>query len=247
VYFINDELVPDMIKTMLAAYDTYGEDRYLASAEKAGDFLLLAQMPDPQPAWAQQYDRNMYPVWDRKFEPPAITGRESQTVLEGLLLLYHRTANRKYLDPVPRAISYLKKSRLADGRLARFYELKTNRPLYFKRTGKRYDLTYSSADLPTHYGFIVNSRLDSIEAEYRHLLKTNATDSHVHDGQKTQPLSPALEAQVSKVISSMDKRGAWVERGRLRHHKVEPDSGVIDCSTFAKNIRTLCHFLTSSK
>lgn len=247
VYFINDELVPNMIETMLVAYDTYGDNRYLASAEKAGYFLLLAQMPDPQPAWAQQYDRNMHPVWDRKFEPPAITGRESQTVLEALLLLYRRTGNKKYLDPVPRAISYLKRSRLADGRLARFYELKTNRPLYFKRTGKRYDLTYSSDDLPTHYAFIINSRLDSIEAEYHRLLRADPPDLRAQEAEKAQRLSPALKAQVRTVVSSMDQRGAWVERGRLRYHKVEPDSGVIDCRTFVSNVRTLCHFLTARK
>ena len=33
--------------------------------------------------------------------------------------------------PVPRAIQYFRKSQLKDGRLARFYELQTNRPLYF--------------------------------------------------------------------------------------------------------------------
>ena len=247
VYFINDELVPNMIMTMFTAYDTYGEDRYLASAEKAAEFLLLAQMPDPQPAWAQQYDRNMHPVWDRKFEPPAITGRESQTVLEALLLLYRRTGNKNYLDPVPRAISYFNRSRLADGRLARFYELKTNHPLYFKRTGKRYDLTYSSNDLPTHYAFIIDSRLDSIKAEYRRLLKTGPASLNAQETEKTQRLSPTLKAQARNVISSMDERGAWVERGRLRHHKVEPESGIIDCRTFVNNVRTLCGFLTVRK
>ena len=80
-----------MIRTMLAAWDVYGEKKYLASAKRCGDWLILAQMPDPQPAWAQQYDVNMHPVWDRKFEPPAITGSESQTVMNALLLLFRRT------------------------------------------------------------------------------------------------------------------------------------------------------------
>ena len=38
-------------------------------AERAGDFILAAQMPEPQPAWAQQYDAAMHPAWARKFEP----------------------------------------------------------------------------------------------------------------------------------------------------------------------------------
>ena len=138
-YSINDRVTLNMIKTMLVARDVYSEARYRAAAERGGAFLILAQMPDPQPAWAQQYDRQMHPVWDRKFEPPAITGLESQDALETLLLLHRKTGDRKYLAPIPRALDYLKKSRLPDGRIARFYELKTNRPLYFTRD---YQLTY---------------------------------------------------------------------------------------------------------
>jgi hypothetical protein len=130
-YFINDNVMTNTITTMLQAYNIYGNERYLESALKAGDFLITAQMPEPQPAWAQQYDRNMHPVWDRKFEPPAITTGESQAVLETLMLLYRETGRKKYLAPIPRALSYLRRSQLNDGRLARFYELKTNNPLYF--------------------------------------------------------------------------------------------------------------------
>ena len=51
---------------------------------------------------------------------------------------------------MPPALAYLKKSLLPDGRLARFYELKTNKPLYFTKT---YELTYDDSDMPTHYSF----------------------------------------------------------------------------------------------
>ncbi|UCG57084.1 MAG: hypothetical protein JSU70_19740 [Phycisphaerales bacterium] len=244
-YFINDNVMTNMILTMLMAYETYGDRQCLQSALKAGDFLLLAQMPDPQPAWAQQYDKDMHPVWDRKFEPPAISGRESQDVLEALCLLYRKTARSKYLEPIPRAISYLRKSALEDGRLARFYELNTNRPLYFRRTGKRYDLTYSSDDIPEHYAFMVGSRLDSIEAEYHRLLRTDPQDLSGQDDRSAVRMSPALLGQARRVIDSLDDRGAWVEKGRLRHHKIEPESGVIRCQTFVRNVRTLCRFLNA--
>ena len=56
--------------------------------ERLGDFLILAQMPDPQPAWAQQYNYAMQPIWARRFEPAAITGGESQDVLETLMTIY---------------------------------------------------------------------------------------------------------------------------------------------------------------
>jgi hypothetical protein len=113
-----------MIDVMLEASRIYKDARYQASAEKAGDFIILAQMPDPQPAWAQQYDAQMHPAWARSCEPPAITGRESVSVMRGLILLYSQTGKKKYLEPIPRALDYLKRSSwLRDGKpvIARFY------------------------------------------------------------------------------------------------------------------------------
>lgn len=254
-YVINDNVIADMIATMLAAWRTYGDGAYLSSAERAGGFLLLAQMPEPQPAWAQQYDRRMHPVWDRPFEPPAVSGRESQDVLEALMRLYRATGKRKYLEPIPRAIAYLRKSRLAEGELARFYELKTNRPLYFYRgRDRRHRLTYSRDRLPTHYAFVVASRLDAIEAAYGRLAKgaggpATRPAGHRRDGRAAEApkLTPALAAKVRAILDGLDERGAWVERGRLRAHKVEPESGVIRSQTFVSNVRTLCLYLKATK
>ncbi len=80
---INDNVTPDLIRTLLVANDVYGHaekddstvngsGKYLRAAIRGGEFLIRAQMPDPQPAWAQQYDHDMHPAWARKFEPPAV-------------------------------------------------------------------------------------------------------------------------------------------------------------------------------
>ncbi len=233
-----------MIATMIEAYEIYNDDKYLNSALEAGDFLLLAQMPDPQPAWAQQYDPNMHPVWDRKFEPPAISGLESQGICDALMLLYTKTGKKKYLEPIPRAVEYLRSSQLSEDKLVRFYELQTNRPLYFT---KDYKLTYDGGDVPTHYSFVVDSGLDQIEARYRDLLATDPNKLRSERPQRADSLTPTLIAQAKTVIDGMDERGAWVERGSLRAHKVEPASGVIDCQTFVNNVGTLCRFLGAAK
>jgi hypothetical protein len=243
-YSINDAITPRAIETMLLAWRTYGEQRYLKSALKGGDLLLLAQMPPPQPAWAQQYDPNMHPVWDRAFEPPAISGRESQTVLETLLLLRRATGQEKYVEPVPRALEYLRRSMLSDGRLARLYELRTNRPVYFTRGPEgRHQLTYEQRRLATNYAFIVDSRLDAIEAEYRHIRRDGTVEACGGQGTAQALPSTSLETRVAAVIKSIDARGAWVEKGRLRHHKVQPESGIIDSRTFIDNVEVLCAFL----
>jgi len=239
-YILNDNLVPNVIRTMLDAWEIYRDERALAAAKKGGDFLLLARMPDPQPAWCQTYDVKMHPVWGRAFEPPAIAGAESQTVLESLLMLYQRTGDRKYLDPVPRSLAYLRASLLPEGTLARFYELKTNRPLYFTR---KYELTYSGADTPTHYGFVWESRLDEIEAQYKRLA---AADSASLSKLGSSPIAN-LDQQARLIIACLDERGAWLEAGPLRFHRIEPDSGVIRCRTFAENVRVLSRFILEKR
>ncbi|MGH9674514.1 MAG: pectate lyase, partial [Bryobacteraceae bacterium] len=192
-YTFNDNSISDCIDAMLEAARVYGDTRYLGSAERGGDFILLAQMPDPQPAWAQQYDTDMHPSWARVFEPPSVTGGESQGILRTLMALYGETGRKKYLDAVPRALSYLEKSVLprpanpaeiwrripAAGALARFYELQTNRPLYITKGTQLfaaglgqarpdgYELSYNDASVITHYAVLVSAaELPRIRAEY---------------------------------------------------------------------------------
>ena len=165
-YTFNDNVLADMIDVMFLAARIYRDDRYRQSAKKAGGFILLAQLPEPQPAWAQQYNFQMQPSWARKFEPPAITGGESQGVLRTLLALYRQTGDRKYLEPAPRALAWFRRSRLPDGRLARFYEMRTNQPLYFTR---KYELIYDDADPPNHYAFKVGDGTESIGRQFEKL------------------------------------------------------------------------------
>ena len=245
-YTFNDNAMNDVIDVMFLATDIYGEPRYRQAAERAGDFILLAQMPEPQPAWAQQYDAQMRPAWARKFEPPAVTGGESQGVLRTLMQLYAKTGNKKYLEPIPRAIEYLRRSQLHDGRLARFYELRTSRPLYFT---KDYQLTYSDADMPTHYAFKVPNGLDRLQRAYEELLKADPRElaqKRRRNRSASKP-SSAMIAQVKKVIAALDDQGRWVEDGKLRYQpEGDASSRVIDCRTFISNVRLLGQYLAST-
>lgn len=236
-YTFNDGGIVDMIDLMLLAYKIYGDARYRESALRGGEFILLAQMPDPQPAWAQQYDAAMHPVWARKFEPPAITGGESQGILRGLIRLYDATGDKRFLEPIPTAIQYFRSSLLPDGRLARFYELQTNRPLYFT---KDYKLTYSSDDMPTHYSFIVGSGLDGIQADY---------DRAVSRGPRPEaPESTPSAAGIDEIIAKLDSRGAWVEPGSLKTFgNDDPTRDIISSATFSRNVRALCSFIRANK
>jgi len=239
-YTLNDNLVPDVIDTLLLAADIYGDRRYHDAAVKVADFVILAQMPEPQPAWAQQYSYDMHPIWARKFEPASITGGESQGVIDALMTVYRRTGDRRYLKPIPRALAYLKRSELPDGRLARFYELKTNRPLYFTRD---YKLTYDDSDMPTHYGFKVSSKVDKLRDKYEKLARTPADE--LMPEPRLPRVTASLEREVRRVIDAMDARGAWVTDEGLRYHK-KPGS-VIDMRVVVRYLNTMAEYLAASR
>ncbi len=233
-YFLNDNVAVNVITTLLLAHELYGEEQYLSAARRGGDFLILAQMPSPQPAWAQQYDPAMHPVWDRKFEPPAVCSRESERVLLGLIRLYHYTGDTKYLQPHDRAIDYLKSCALPDGRLPRYRELRTNKPLYFEVKDKMYHLTYDDSKLPKHYGFKVESILPFVQQQL--------TSARQHrDPKNWLILEPEASPtpSVADVIAALDSRGAWVEKGHLDQLEITPDSGIISCATFIRNLGIL--------
>ncbi|MFK8111656.1 MAG: pectate lyase [Rubripirellula sp.] len=247
-YTLNDSTINDLIAMMLDAWEIYDDPRYLQSALRGGDFLLLAQLPEPQPGWAQQYDQDMHPAWARKFEPPAITGGESQGVMQTLMMLYRRTAEHKnserFLQPIEPAIAYFRRSLLSDGRLARFYELKTNRPLFFTTT---YQLTYSSDDMPTHYGFIVGSKLDRLEKELNRCRNTPIDELWKPRKIKPAKSSEGLDKRVTDIIRQLDERGAWVEPGRLRYHgEDDPTDRVIRSQTFIGNLNTFAQWLSAN-
>lgn len=199
VYTLNDNVAGTVADTLLAAHQAYKDAKYKVALEKLGDFLILAQMPEPQPGWCQQYNFDMVPIWARKFEPPALTGWESQDVLETLLKIARYTGEKKYLEPIPRALAYYQKSLLPDGRVARYYEFKTNKPLYMDA---RYQLTYDDRAAPAHYGWKQPARFDAIGKAYH----------EVQSGRDSAPSLAAKEAEreVRRIIEALDKEGRWI-------------------------------------
>ncbi|GIX03877.1 MAG: polysaccharide lyase [Planctomycetaceae bacterium] len=244
-YTLNDSAHMDTVEVFLIAYAIYAKPEYLEAARRGGDFLMKAQLPDPQPAWAQQYDAEMRPAWARTFEPPAITGEESQRALLCLMNIYLHTGDPRYLEPIPSALHYLKSLRLPDGQLARFYELGTNRPLYFN---KRYELTYDDDDLPQHYGFKVNDDTDRISKTYERYLRLKP---HEREREKSRKLayppvkSPPSADTLTHLIQQQRSDGAWVERGKLRTYRgPNPPQEIISSQTFINNILMLARAIT---
>ncbi|MBI2481171.1 MAG: pectic acid lyase [Planctomycetia bacterium] len=240
MYTLNDNVTGYVADTLLDAHRIYGGERYLQAVRKLGDFLVLAQMPEPQPGWAQQYNVQMQPIWARRFEPPGVSGDETQEVLETLMKIADATDDRKYLEPIPAALAWLQRSVLSDGQVARYYELKTNRPLYMTRRGDDYSLTYDDSNLPDHYGWKTESRLDKITQQYETIAAANPPALPVTETSPT-------EQQVQQVIGELDEQGRWLSTYRgerlVGQAKLAIDSQYISSQVFSDNLTLLGDYL----
>lgn len=243
MYTLNDDVAGYAVETLIAAHEVYGDERYMQAVKQLGDFLLRAQMPEPQPGWAQQYNYEMKPIWARKFEPPGVSGDESQEAVETLMRIAEFTGDAQYLEPIPRALAYLKRSRLADGRLARYYELKTNRPLYMQRSGKVYSLTYDDSNLPDHYGWKTPSRLEELADEYQQLKKRGVKKNA---GRRVDQ-ADVNTADVRGILSDLDDQGRWVSTASgerlVGQPKIREGEKYIASEVFSRNLERLSAYL----
>jgi len=237
-YTLNDGLAGTAARTLDLAHQIYGDDRYRSALIRLGDFLLLAQMPEPQTGWAQQYDFNMRPIWARKFEPPAISGAESVDAMETLMFIYEVTREPKYLKAVSQGVAWLKRSLLPDGQMARFYELQTNRPLYLTRD--TYELTYDDSNLPTHYSFKAKSKVERIEKQLNELVHGGVTKRSV-------AVLKTLERDAITILSELDSEGRWTEgkdgKPLLAGQPATNNNAVISSERFSKNLERLSEYL----
>jgi len=250
-YTLNDDTQSDAIRTLLEANQRTGRSEYLRAAKRGGDFLLLAQLPEPQPVWAQQYDSEMHPAWARAFEPPSVTSNESAHVVGLLLELFLMTGDPRYIERVPAAIAWFKRSALSPGLWSRLYELQTNRPIYGDRDKRiHYTLQEVSEERRTHYAWQSGFGIPALIERAEQLL---------HGGRKKwlatqQPatLTPAqkaaraaeLEPAVREVIAAQDAQGRWITPAGRKYQGL--DGPWVEMGTFNAHLRTLCDYLEAA-
>jgi PelA/Pel-15E family pectate lyase len=237
---LNDGLAGTVAEVLIEAHQTYKDAKYKDALAKLGDFLVLAQMPDPQPGWCQQYSREMVPIWARKFEPAAITGWESQDAMRTLIKIARYTGEKKYLEPIPKALAYFNKSLLPDGRVPRFYELKTNKPLYMNA---RYELTYDDSATPDHYGWKQSAHFKEIEKEYEDAKAGRAPKAARGLAAKE------LEADVRRIVNALDAEGRWVStyggERLVGQPKFAPGFKFVSSAVFSTNMEALGAYLVA--
>lgn len=231
---LNDNNLGNVMKLLLRAHRLTGEDRYLASARKLGDFLLRAQLPAPQRGWAQQYDENMHPAWARKFEPPSLASVESMGAISALYELWLVTGEEKYRETIPAALDWLEGGRLPGGGWSRFYEMETNRPLYCK--ADTYEITYDDSDLPTHYGFQLDDGVGRKIERWRETLERPrenklASRAEPDTPERWKKQAEALAGKARQAIDSQSGDGYWKRGDR------------IDASLFSRHVSDLAEYV----
>lgn len=246
-YTLNDNTHRDCVMTLLDAAKRLGKPEYRAAALRGGDFLIAAQLPEPQPAWAQQYNAQMEPAWARAFEPPSVCSNEGAGAMRLLVDLYIETGEKKFLEPLPRAIAWYRRSEISPGIWARMYELGTNKPVYGDRDGKvHYTVEELSPERQTGYSWkgaygvpmAISYYEEVVRAGRESILAKRKAAATLTEKQKLSR-AKALESRARTVIASLDAQGRWIGGGK--------GGEAIRTDLFAANVRTLCEYLEMVK
>ena len=136
---LNDGATTQSLVTLLMAARVLQRPELVAAARRAGDWIVHVRHQEPQPGWAQQYDEQGRPVSARRYERVALASWETRYAIDALVDLAAATQEDTYCAPVTAAARWLARSEIAPGCWARFYELGTNRPLYFNERREAVD------------------------------------------------------------------------------------------------------------
>ncbi|NNE91205.1 MAG: hypothetical protein HKN23_06120 [Verrucomicrobiales bacterium] len=245
-YTLNDNNLEHLMNLLLDAHRIESEnpERFLEAAKRLGDFLLLAQMPEPQPVWAQQYNFEMHPAWARKFEPPAVCSGESIGAMRTLIEIWIATGEDQYIKSIPAALAWFERSQLKDKpkpTWARFYELQTNQPLYCE--AETYLVTYDDSNLPTHYGFQLTGLERSLEKvkaiikrDRDEILAERKRDARLPDSEKEwSDRARKLASKARDAMKAQKKEGYWTRDDR------------IDAGEFDMRMKALTEYLQAAK
>jgi PelA/Pel-15E family pectate lyase len=226
-YTFNDEVISNNIYLLLEAYERFGNEEYRQAARRGMDFYILSQRPRPQAGWAQQYDMDMNPAWARSYEPPALMTGQTMENIRDLEKFYLITGDRRYLEPIPGAIQWLKDSVIntdpsKNFTHAIFYEPGTNQAIYphdehRKNASGKFEAVRFYVDKNPDkegerplYSRLPRVDIPSIEKEFKRISSLKHEEGkQEYESQKERARAVTTE-EIRKIISSLDARGAWI-------------------------------------
>jgi len=223
-YTYNDEVISNNIYLLLDSYEKLGNEEYLKAARRGMDFYIISQLSPPQAGWALQYEMDLKPGWARSYEPASLCSDQTVENIRDLQNFYMITGDRRYLEPIPKAIQWLESSIIAKGPSkdfthATFYEVGSNKPLYARhevKDGKisSYRVGYEEFDLPSYGGrrrFDVAALKKGFEA-IRNLNPQQASAEYRRRMQeRTKLAASSIDlGKAERIVASLDAKGAWI-------------------------------------
>jgi PelA/Pel-15E family pectate lyase len=227
-YTLNDGAMLAIVQLLLDGYETLGDARYFDAARRAADALLALQGPEGQAAWAEQHGADLRPIAARTHEPAGYVVRESMFSMLILAEIYLRTGDARYLESIARCLDWFDRvnREIAAERYPapRYWEPKTNKPVYVVRTDEinaaGYGLYVWTTDpakarcdgapckrdgkpvvdaAPFRQRYDMLRKLTTPAARATQLAQMRARES-----------SRRNPASVEKIAAALDARGAWV-------------------------------------
>lgn len=251
-YTLNDDTQRDCVVTLLDAARRLDRADLRAAAVKGADFLLLAQLPEPQPVWAQQYNPQLEPAWARAFEPPSVAGGESVGAVRLLLDFYVETGERKYLDAVQRAIAWYRRSEVAPGLWARIYEIGSNQPIYGDRDGTiKHRFADVSPERQVGYTWTGGFGMPEVMAYYHEVAAQGreaylARRSRATAASQTETgraaIARELAPRVREIIAALDAQHRWLGSGGRKTVGLH-----VTMELFITHMRTLADYVAAAR
>ena len=230
-YTLNDNSQADCIRTLLMAWRLFSDERYLSAARRGGEFLIRAQLPEPQSGWAQQYNFAMEPAWARAFEPPAIASSESVGAAQALMDLYMVTGDEAFMAAVGRFATWINRSEVAPGIWARLYELGTNKPIYGDYDGRvHYALPEISQERREGYSWEAAFGVRNFLMRFDDLRSFGRDLFEVGESARRRNVAPT-EFEIFSILRQQDEDGRWL------------NEDWIDTDTFVRNMKALSAYL----
>ncbi|MEQ9218498.1 MAG: pectate lyase [Cyclobacteriaceae bacterium] len=227
----NDDAMNNTVRVLIKAHQVYGRKELLNSINKAGNFIIKAQVSNAQPGWAQQYDHDLKPGWGRRFEPPGVCSSVTASTIALLADMFLYTKNENYLKPIPAAIEWLESSKLEENLWARIYELKTNKPLYGQHDRR---IHYLASEGRTDYNFQGSFGIrDKIGYCQQVLASKKQPESQVLSDIDRRAKIDNMMKSVQRAIAILNTEGYWLDR----------ETGMINLEDFVDNMNLFCEHL----
>ncbi len=133
MHCMNDQATVSSMKTLVSLWERTKDERYRAAVERAGEWLLAAQLHGTVSGWAQQYDAAGKPCFGRAFEPPGLGILETKEAMFALLDYYLKvkpdaSAKAKVKAAIEESLAWLEKAHTPKG-WAAYYDPATGRPV----------------------------------------------------------------------------------------------------------------------